>query len=200
MIRRTVVLFARVPRLGRGKARLARDIGASAALRIERAMLGMLRRRLGRDRRWRLVLALTPDRAAGVGRLPHRVARIGQGAGDLGARMERLLATAPPGPVVLVGADIPGLAAQHVGEAFRLLGRHDLVFGPAVDGGFWLVAARRRPRPLPSLFTGVRWSSAEALADTLAGLPRRISVGFAAMLEDIDNGATYRRLRRHLRL
>lgn len=191
----TLVLFARVPRLGRGKNRLARDIGASAALRFERGMLAMLLRRLGRDRRWRLVLALTPEREAGIGRLPHGVRRIDQGAGDLGARMERFLAAAPPGPVVLVGADIPGLAARHVAEAFRLLGRHDLVFGPAEDGGFWLVGARRRPRPLPPLFTGVRWSSPQTLADTLAGLPRGLSLGFAATLEDVDDGAAYRRLR-----
>ena len=61
--------------------------------------------------------------------------------------------------------------ARHIAAAFRLLGRHDLVFGPAEDGGFWLVGARRRPR-LPPLFGQVRWSSPHALADTLADLPR----------------------------
>ena len=65
-------------------------------------------------------------------------------------------------------------------------------FGPAADGGFWLVGARRRPH-LPALFARVRWSSPHALADTLAGLPRGARVGFAATLEDIDDGDAYRR-------
>jgi glycosyltransferase A (GT-A) superfamily protein (DUF2064 family) len=119
---------------------------------------------------------------------------VGQGPGDLGMRMYRALAAAPPGPVVLVGTDIPALAARHVAAAFRLLGRVDLVFGPAADGGFWLVGARRRPR-LPPLFAQVRWSSPDALADTLAGLPRGIAVGFVDTLEDVDDGAAYARLR-----
>src|SRR5690348_8054304 len=57
MTRRHLVLFVRAPRLGAGKRRLARDIGDVAALRFERAMLDLLVRRLGRDRRWRLRLA-----------------------------------------------------------------------------------------------------------------------------------------------
>jgi len=63
----------------------------------------------------------------------------------------------------------------------------------AVVGGFWLVGARRRPR-LPLLFEQVRWSSPHALADTLAGLPPRVSVGFVDRLEDVDDGEAYRRL------
>ena len=150
-VRRHLVLFVRAPRLGNGKRRLARDIGDLAALRFERAMLGRLGRRLGRDRRWRLRLAVTPDAARVARRLWPRGAPVAtQGAGDLGGRMRRALASCPPGPAVLVGADIPGLAAHHIATAFRLLGRHDVVFGPAEDGGFWLVGARRCPR-LPPL-------------------------------------------------
>jgi uncharacterized protein len=108
--------------------------------------------------------------------------------------MRRTLARCLPGPVLLVGADIPALGAEHIAAAFRLLGRHDLVFGPAADGGFWLVGARRRPR-LPPLFGRVRWSSPYALVDTLAGLPPWVSVGFAARLEDVDDAASWRRLR-----
>ena len=107
--------------------------------------------------------------------------------------MRRAIASCPPGLVVLVGADIPALAARHVVAAFRLLGACDLVFGPAADGGFWLVGARRRPLPA-ELFKRVRWSSPDALADTLAGLPPIVSVGFAEQLEDVDDGDAYRRL------
>lgn len=193
-MRRYLILFVRAPAYGSGKRRLARDIGDSAALHFERLMLARLLRRLGRDRRWHLRIAVAPDRARQRRRLwPRGVPVIGQGGGDLGERMRRALAACPPGPAVLVGTDIPALGAQHIAEAFRLLGRHDLVFGPARDGGFWLVGRRRSPCT-PRLFGEVRWSSSHALDDTLAGLPRRLSIGFAATLDDVDNGEAYRRL------
>jgi rSAM/selenodomain-associated transferase 1 len=193
-MRRQVIVFARAPALGTGKRRLARDIGDLAALRFERLMLARLLRRLGRDRRWRLRLAVTPDRARFRRRLWARDAPMtGQGGGNLGERMRRALAACPPGPAVLVGTDIPALTAPHIADAFRRLGNHDLVFGPAADGGFWLVGARRSPC-LPPLFGEVRWSGPHALADVLANLPSRISVGFAATLADVDDSVSFRRL------
>jgi hypothetical protein len=158
-------------------------------------MIALLLRRLAKDGRWRLRIVVTPDKARRrAGYWCRGVEAVGQGAGDLGIRMRGALETCPPGPVVLVGADIPALGARHVAAAFRLLGSHDLVFGSAKDGGFWLVGARH-PRRLPHLFERVRWSGPNALADTLAGLPRRIKVGYAEQLEDVDDGDAYRRLR-----
>jgi uncharacterized protein len=193
-MRRHLVLFVRAAELGHGKRRLAREIGDVATVRFERLMLALLLRRLAADRRWRLRIAVTPDQARRHARHWRRgVDMTGQGGGDLGVRMRRALAACPPGPVVLVGGDIPALSARHVATAFHQLGGCDLVFGPAEDGGFWLVGARRRPR-LPPLFDKVRWSSPHALADTLADLPRRVTVGFVDRLEDVDDGEAYRRL------
>jgi uncharacterized protein len=194
MPRRTLILFVRVPALGAGKRRLAREIGDVAAVRFERLMIALLLRRLATDRRWRLLIAVTPDNARRRSRRWHRrIEAVGQGAGDLGIRMGRALRACPAGPVMLVGADIPALDACRVWATFRRLGAHDVVFGPAEDGGFWLVGARR-PRQLPALFEKVRWSGPDALADTLAGLPPRITVGFVERLEDIDDAEAYRRL------
>jgi len=191
---RHLVLFIRAPQLGCGKRRLAQEIGDVATVRFERLMLALLLRRLARNRRWRLRIAVTPDTARRQARHWRRDVEVeGQGGGDLGIRMRRAVVACPPGPVVLVGGDIPALAARHVAAAFRLLDQHDLVFGPAEDGGFWLVGARRRPRLSP-LFERVRWSGPHALADTLAGLPRRTTVGFVDRLEDVDDGEAYRRL------
>lgn len=193
-MRQHLVLFVRAPALGTGKRRLAREIGDTAAARFERLTIARLLRRLAGDRRWRLRIAVTPDRACGTARRwCGGLAVAPQGGGDLGQRMRRAIAAAPPGPVVLIGGDIPAVEPGHIAAAFALLGRCDLVFGPAADGGFWLVGARRRPH-LPALFARVRWSSPHALADTLAGLPRGACVGFAATLEDIDDGDAYRRL------
>ncbi|HUI18380.1 MAG TPA: TIGR04282 family arsenosugar biosynthesis glycosyltransferase [Alphaproteobacteria bacterium] len=188
---RHLVVMAKAPRLGQAKRRLAADIGAFAALAFYRAGLMRLLRRLKQPRRWRLWLYVTPDRAARAG-WPPGLALRPQGRGDLGARMRRPLAALSPGPVVIVGSDIPALAPAHIAAAFAALGSHDLVFGPATDGGYWLVGARRRPLP-PQLFRQVRWSSRDALADTLAGIAGRFSVARLATLEDVDDGASYRR-------
>ena len=189
-----LVLFVRAPQLGSGKRRLAREIGDVATVRFERLMIALLLRRLARDRRWRLRVTVTPDKARRHARHWRRgIEAVGQGGGDLGIRMRRALCACLPGPVVLVGGDIPALSARHIAAAFRLLGGHELVFGPAADGGFWLVGARRRPR-LPPLFERVRWSSPDALADTLMRLPRSVSVGFVERLEDVDDAEAYRRL------
>ena len=193
-MQRHLVLFVRAPQLGSGKRRLAQAIGDVATVRFERMMLALLLRRLASDRRWRLRIAVTPDMARRQARQWHRgVIAIGQGRGDLGIRMRRALSSCPPGPSVLVGGDIPALTARHVAAAFRLLGRCDFVFGPAEDGGFWLVGARR-PRHAPPIFEQVRWSGPYALADSLAGLSPRVSVGFVDRLEDVDDEESCRRL------
>ncbi len=190
-----LVVMARAPRLGAVKRRLARDLGDLAAWRFYRMTAGRLLRDLGADPRWRTWLALTPDRAARAGRgsWPARCTCVSQGPGDLGARMGRLLRTLPPGPVVIVGSDIPELRPTHVARAFRLLGDHDWVFGPAADGGYWLLGARRR-RPPRGTFADVRWSSAHALGDTLANL-KGARVAYLEMLDDVDTGEDLARLR-----
>jgi len=190
---RHLVIFARAPQVGRVKRRLACGIGATAATRFYRALLAGQIRRLSKDRRWKLWLLVTPDDCLGHP-LWRGIEVRPQGEGDLGRRMKRPFRTLPPGPVVLVGSDIPAMRARHVDRAFRLLGRHDLVFGPASDGGFWLVGARRS-RPLPhGLFEAVRWSTPQALGDTLAGIPGRFSVGLADRLDDVDDARDLRRL------
>jgi glycosyltransferase A (GT-A) superfamily protein (DUF2064 family) len=68
------------------------------------------------------------------------------------------------------------------------------VFGPAEDGGYWLVG-QRRLRALPDLFRGVRWSSPHALADTLANLAPGQTHALVATLTDVDDGGAYARTR-----
>ncbi len=191
-----LVIMARAPRLGAVKRRLARELGDLAAWRFYRTTAGRLLRELSADPRWQTWLALTPDRAARVGRglWPGRHALIAQGPSGLGARMGRLLRTLPPGPAVIVGSDIPDLRPVHVARAFRLLGDCDWVFGPAGDGGYWLIGARRRRAAPRATFAKVRWSSAHALADTLANL-KGARIGFLEALADVDTSADLARLR-----
>lgn len=191
------MVFARLPRLGQGKRRLAAGIGAVGAWRFARLTLAGTLRRLGRDPRWRLVVAVTPDRGAAARGWPEGAeARVAQGGGDLGMRMARALrAQGRRGPVVLIGSDIPGLRATHIAAAFRALRRADLVFGPATDGGYWLVGVRHAGALPRDAFAGVRWSTPHALADTLAGLPQRCRVALADRRDDVDDADDFRRLR-----
>ena len=194
---RHLVIFARKPQLGLGKRRLARGAGDLAAWRFQRLQLARLLRRLGPDPRWTTWLAVTPDAAARDLRwLPVRgaasVRAMPQGPGDLGRRMARPMAVLPPGPVVVVGSDVPALGAAQVKAAFDALGSRDAVLGPAEDGGYWLVglAARARKRPP---FDGVRWSSPHALTDTLATLARDgASWRLLAPLPDVDEARDLR--------
>ncbi len=133
-----VVVFARAPRLGAVKRRLGREIGARAALRFHLATLTRLTRALAADRRYRTVLAITPDRARL--RLPVRVAWMPQGSGHVGSRMHRAFRRFPRSRVALIGSDIPDAGPADVWAAFRALGSAQAAFGPAEDGGYWLVA------------------------------------------------------------
>lgn len=174
----TVIVFARAARLGAVKRRLARGIGAMAALRFYRAQLAATLR-AARDPRWRVVLAATPDHARTRWSAPAPVRP--QGQGDLGARMLRALGRHRR--AVLVGCDIPGLSREDLAAAFRALGRADAVFGPAEDGGYWLVGLGPRRPAHP--FADVRWSTRHALADTLANF-RGHRIALLRRLRDVD--------------
>lgn len=189
----TLIVFARAPRLGGGKRRLAAGIGRRAAVRFQRINTELLIRRLGRDPRWRTMLAVTPE----AWRWPAHVPRMEQWGHDIGARMANAIASAPQGPVILVGSDIPGVTADIVDRAFRVLGAADAVFGPARDGGYWLVGVRDRGQ-LRGLFRDVRWSSEHALADTIANLPVGRRHALVDMLEDVDEIESWRRWRNGL--
>lgn len=184
-MKRLCFVFARAPRLGTVKRRLGRDIGDRAALRFHKSTAESLLRALSRDRRFRTRLALTPDGAAW--HVPVTV--VPQGRGHLGVRMHRACNRLRYGAVAIVGSDIPGVGPAEIGAAFRLLGQADAVFGPALDGGYWLVALGPR-RPMHP-FARVRWSSEHALQDTLANFAGR-RVAFLPARRDVDTAADWR--------
>ncbi|MBC6440934.1 MAG: TIGR04282 family arsenosugar biosynthesis glycosyltransferase [Rhodospirillales bacterium] len=184
--RRHVVVMARRPEPGRVKTRLAAGIGNAAALAFYRSMLRRMLTRIGRSSRWSTVVAVTPpDAATGDETWTLGLPVVPQSDGDLGERMQAAIDGRPPGPVLIVGSDIPDLTPGHIAQAFRLLRSHDAVLGPSDDGGYWLIGAGPSLR-LRSLFGAVRWSSEHALADTLAGLPADARVALLGVLHDID--------------
>jgi len=185
---RHLVIFTRRPRYGVGKRRLAAEVGDLAAWRFQRSTLAALMRELAQDSRWITWLAVTPDKPTGwvTGARP-----IGQGPGDLGARLTRLAYALPSGPMIVIGSDAPQVNRRDIAAGFRALGRFNTVFGPARDGGFWLVGLSRRARRNPP-FDHVRWSTPNALTDTIGNLGDQ-PVGYLRALEDVDDAASLKR-------
>ena len=103
---------------------------------------------------------------------------VDQGDGDLGLRLAR---AAEALPVLLLGADIPGLTPEHLISAAEALGKAPAVIGPAPDGGYWLLGLARA---VPGVFDGIAWGTSTVLAATLARLPG--DTVQLPMLSDLD--------------
>jgi len=108
-----------------------------------------------------------------------------QGGGGLGLRMQRQFALGfAQGyrAIVLVGSDLPRLAAADLQQAFVALQREPLVLGPADDGGYWLIGLQR---PAAALFAGIDWGGPQVLAQTLAQA-RRLALPFSLLDHQAD--------------
>ena len=186
-----LVMFVKAPRAGRAKTRLAKDIGAARAAGFYRHATQTLTQRLGRDPRWQLLMAVDPPCVLESGWeniWPPHLTRIGQGGGDLGDRMGRVFEKLPPGPVLIIGSDAPQISTAQIAQAFKKLRGADAVFGPAPDGGYWLIGMRR-DYAAPNLFENVRWSTEHALKDTIKTLPSTYRISYLSELDDVDEGA-----------
>ncbi|WP_298496915.1 TIGR04282 family arsenosugar biosynthesis glycosyltransferase [uncultured Maritimibacter sp.] len=184
-----LVVMAKDPRPGRVKTRLARDIGSLEAALWTRRRLARIAAGLTSPL-WTTTLAVAPDQATASALLP-ALPRIPQGPGDLGTRMARVFRILPPGPILIIGTDIPDITRPILTDAFHALARHRTVIGPASDGGFWGVGLDTRRRVPADLFTDVRWSTEHALADTLVTLPQP---ELLSTLNDVDTAADLARL------
>lgn len=186
----TLIIMLKHPQPGRVKTRLGRDLGMVGAAWWFRHQSAHLIRRL-RDPRWQIVLAVAPDGAVNSRIWPADLPRVPQGRGDLGQRMKRMLGAVPHGPACLIGADIPDISRPHIARAFAALGDHDAVFGPAMDGGYWLIGLKHPRRQPFKMLQDVRWSSQHALGDSLATMPGR-RIALIDQLRDVDTAADLR--------
>jgi len=183
-----LVVMLKEPEPGRVKTRLGRDIGMTRAAWWFRHQTATLLRRMD-DPRWDLMIAVSPDRPGLTSRVwPAHLPRIAQGSGNLGDRMARVMRTLRPAPVVIIGGDIPAIQTRHITEAFTALSRAPVTFGPAPDGGYWLIGCSGTC-PLPrSFLRDVRWSTAHALADSIASVAP-LGHRLVATLNDVDTAA-----------
>lgn len=166
-----LIVFTRYPEAGRAKTRLIPALGAAGAAMLHRRLTeGMLTRarQCAVDR----ALQLEVRYEGGTETLLRNWLGAGlrycsQGTGDLGARLARAVRdafAAGAQRVIVIGADCPGLSAELLATAFDDLRQHELVLGPAHDGGYYLLGLRRA---CPSLFTDITWGTAAVLEQTL---------------------------------
>ena len=199
--RAALAMFAKAPRAGKAKTRLAPALTAAGAARFHRecalatwervARLGSIDAFWYCDLRW-------PEFEAAAGPDRFRL----QGGADLGERMRNCLDELLGDGyrrALLVGSDAPTLPLALIGEALDALGAVDVVLGPAEDGGFALIGAARTE---PGMFRDVAWSREDTRAACLAAM-RRAGLRAAvtrATAYDIDSPDQLERLRGDPRL
>lgn len=182
-----LIIFARAPRVGQVKTRLALQVGAAKACEIYRELLSTVIQNL---RKLRVVqVQFSPADGAGELRefLPQGWGLTPQSPGDLGARLASAFESAfqnGAAKIVVIGSDCPSLKEKDVRDAWRELDQHDLVLGPAADGGYWLIALKK---PCPELLAGIPWSTDQVLAKTLAQAKQLgMRIQLLRILSDID--------------
>ncbi|MET4107592.1 TIGR04282 family arsenosugar biosynthesis glycosyltransferase [Hymenobacter sp. UYP22] len=195
-----LIVFAREPELGRVKTRLAAGIGAEAALAVYRELLALSAAAVTAAQVpatiWLAEAPAGADPTQPRPEWPGFPWREQPAAGTLGERMSqafREALAAGAGRVVIMGTDCPGLSADLLRRAFDQLLHHDVVVGPADDGGYYLLGMNALH---PDLFANKAWSTASVLPDTLADAARLgLRVAHLPTLHDVDSAqdlATWR--------
>jgi rSAM/selenodomain-associated transferase 1 len=186
-----LLVFARHPELGKVKTRLAAGIGDEAALAVYRELLAHTRAVAQALPAHKTVWlaetpTVTPDKADEWPGYEQQL----QFPGDLGTRMLTAFAHAfeqGARAVLIVGTDCPGLSAAILEQAYTALATHDIVIGPAEDGGYYLLGMKELCQ---DIFLGKSWSTDSVLAHTLADADRLgLTVAQLPMLRDVDDAA-----------
>jgi len=198
MSRGCVCVFAKPPRPGTVKTRLASVLGDEGAAALARAFLldtwSTVRRVSGVD----VVLAATEVDAAEWPSLDGAEVWP-QGAGTLGDRLERVLRRAlETHPfAIAIGTDIPGLPLSRLDDACGALRTADAVLGPADDGGFYLIGVSTYPH---GLLDTVQWSASDTCVRTLERFERHhLTTTVIDPWFDVDEPADLHTLRRRIR-
>ncbi len=196
---RVLGLFAKWPRPAAVKTRLGGPPGWGAA--VARAFLLDALQRLSALAARRIVVYAPADAAPAFAEVAGgRFELAPQCDGDLGQRMraffEQQLATGAEA-IVAVGTDSPTLPLEYVESAFRALesGEADVVLGPALDGGYYLIGCGPR---LPPAFDGIAWGGATVLAETVARLGPGWRLALLPPWYDVDEPRDWAMLRGHL--
>lgn len=185
---RRLALFARRPRAGEVKTRLSPAVPPPIACDLHRAMIeDAIAVAAGAQADERLLYWAGEPAGQEAPVHPNGLREREQSGGHLGERLERafgdLLAVAADRAVIF-GADCPALEPAALDQAFDVLEAHDVVLGPARDGGYYLIGLRRRA---PTLFREIEWGTSRVLDQTLAQAARAgLAAALLPALDDLD--------------
>jgi len=182
-----LIIFARYPEPGEVKTRLVSALGATGAAQLHSEMTAHtlhwaagLRQQQGIDLEVRFSGGDELRMQAAFG---SDARYLRQADGDLGQRLIAAIGDRPQRTVV-IGTDCPDLTPQLVLDAFAALGEHDVVLGPATDGGYYLIGVRR---PAPALFQGIAWGTTSVCSQTRQiAAEQGLSTALLSPLSDVD--------------
>jgi rSAM/selenodomain-associated transferase 1 len=186
-----LIIFTRYPEPGLTKTRLIPALGAEGAANLQRQMTEYT---LSKVRELQKAIAISVEVRFSGGDLELMQNWLGsdliyqsQGEGDLGKRMTRSLLDAFDAgarQAVIIGTDCPGVNAQILTQAFAELQQCDIVLGPAVDGGYYLIGLQRL---FLELFVDIDWGTCQVLQQTVAICHQlNLSVAYLPSLADVD--------------
>ncbi len=185
-----LIVFCKNPIIGRAKTRIAKDAGELEAHKIYKQLLSICRSNLSPLSIPIYVFYDLYIHGMDEWKTANYIKRI-QSGGDLGTRMKNAFQSvlANHKNVVIIGTDCPDLDSRLIEQAFTSLEKHDLVVGPSLDGGYYLLGMSRLHS---SLFEGVAWSTDTVLTKTKAlAQDLGLSIDHLKPLNDIDHLADW---------
>ena len=187
-----LLVFAKAPLPGLVKTRLAKSLGKDQACRAYEHLLRAIASNLNSVAQ--VTVCYSPSNALESLRpyFPSHWKFRPQEGSDLGARLHQAIATSfgnGATKVAVIGSDCPYLNSEDIFRTWSALDHSDLVFGPALDGGYWLIGAKC---PHAELFDGIEWGTSNVLQQSL---DRAKSLGLSTFLlrelSDVDTEADW---------
>jgi len=186
-----LLIFTRYPEVGRVKTRLIPALGETGATSLHQEMTAYT---VSIARAFRVMHPITvtvcftgagqPQMEQWLGKDLDYELQVGE---DLGQRMRNALGSAlvqSGDRALIIGTDCPELDPAILADAFAQLAQHELVLGPATDGGYYLIGMGQ---VIPDLFTGIAWGTSQVLSSTMAIAERHsLSVALLPTLSDVD--------------
>jgi len=193
-----LMIFARNPELGKVKKRLAKTIGNEQALMIYVKLLEHTHAIA--DKVFADKAVFYSDRVQEFDILDYyKFPKFLQKGKDLGERMERAFGQAfaqQYDKVVIIGSDCIEISTEIIEDALKALDDHNVVIGPAHDGGYYLLGMDRH---YPHLFKNKIWSTEDVFLDTLLDIKKlKLSYLLLPTLHDVDDEKDLGILRKHL--
>jgi uncharacterized protein len=182
-------LLLKFPEPGRVKTRLAKDIGPAAAADFCRRIAEhVLQMTAPEGSCYKRIIFYTPGNlSTEFGKWLSGEKLKAQKGDDIGERMHNALEEMlflGAGKAIVIGADIPELDRNIIVRAFQALDAADVVLGPAVDGGYYLIGLKTSHR---ELFSGISWSTGKVFEQTVSRIEKkRLVYRLVDTLFDVD--------------